>query len=213
MYRNNTNSSINLLFIQQIEEYVVKVGGKTVTQPKTDPRVLRTRKLIMDSFIELSGKKEFKDITIKDITTEAMINRATFYYHFEDIYDLLEKVLSEVLLVNLNYDIYENDKLNEEAFVRIFTAITNFQKSLSNRCHRGYEDTIARIIRDQIEIIFYKMLLKQNKTEEDEALKITAVILSWGIYGASVEWRRNSSKIQPEEFIKLVIPSIMSGIN
>ena len=30
-----------------------------------------------------------------------MINRATFYYHFEDIYDLLEKALSEVLLINL----------------------------------------------------------------------------------------------------------------
>ena len=75
-----------------------------MTQPKTDPRVLRTRKLIMDSFMELSGKKEFKDITVKDITTEAMINRATFYYHFEDIYDLLEKVLSEVLLVNLDFN-------------------------------------------------------------------------------------------------------------
>jgi len=80
-----------------------------MTPTKTDPRVLRTRKLIMDSFIELSGKKEFKDITIKDITSEAMINRATFYYHFEDIYDLLEKVLSEVLLVNLNYELYQNN--------------------------------------------------------------------------------------------------------
>ncbi|MGF7046809.1 AcrR family transcriptional regulator [Paenibacillus sp. DS2015] len=57
----------------------------------------------MDAFIELSGKKELKEITVKDITTEAMINRATFYYHVEDIYDLLEKVLSEVLLVNFNY--------------------------------------------------------------------------------------------------------------
>ena len=131
-----------------------------MTESKTDPRVLRTRKLIMDSFIELSGKKEFKDITVKDITTEAMINRATFYYHFEDIYDLLEKVLSEVLLVNLDYNIYENDEINEEVFVSIFKAITNFQKSLSNRCHRGYEDTIARIIKEQLEFIFYKMLLK-----------------------------------------------------
>lgn len=182
-----------------------------MSQPKTDPRVVRTRKLIMDSFIEISGKREFKDITVKDITTEAMINRATFYYHFEDIYDLLEKVLSEVLLVNLNYDIYENDELNEEAFVRIFKAITHFQMSISNRCHRGYEDTIARIIREQLEVIFYKMLLKQNKTEEDEALKITAVILSWGMYGASVEWRRNS-QIPSEEYIKLAIPTILSGV-
>ena len=75
-----------------------------MTQTKMDPRVFRTRKSIMDSFIDLSSAKEFKDITIKDITEEAMINRATFYYHFEDIYDLLEKALSEVLLINLNCD-------------------------------------------------------------------------------------------------------------
>ena len=184
-----------------------------MTQSKTDPRVLRTRRLIMDSFIELSSKREFKDITVKDITTEAMINRATFYYHFEDIYDLLAKVLSEVLLINLNGNIYEKNELNEESIISIFIAITNFQKSLSNRCHRGYEDTIARIIREQLEIISYKMLLKQNTTEEDEALKITAVILSWGIYGASVEWRRNSKQIPPEEFIKSAIPYILFGIN
>jgi AcrR family transcriptional regulator len=183
-----------------------------MTQPKTDPRVQRTRRLIMDSFIELSAKKEFKDITVKDITTEAMINRATFYYHFEDIYDLLEKALSEVLLVNLNRDFYKNDILNEEAFVHIFIAVTNFQKSLSNRCHRGYEDTIARIIREQLEIIFYKMLGRQNPTEEDEALKLNAVILSWGIYGASVEWKRKGMNVPPEEFIKRAIPYLLSGI-
>lgn len=183
-----------------------------MTESKTDPRVLRTRRLIMDSFIELSSKKEFKDITIKDITTEAMINRATFYYHFEDIYDLLEKALSEVLLVNLNGDAYKNDELNEAAFVSIFTAVTNFQKSLSTRCHRGYEDTIARIIREQLEIIFHKMLVKQNGAEEDEVLKLNAVILSWGIYGASVEWKRTGMKVPPEEYIQSAIPYLLSGI-
>src|SRR5690606_20829714 len=139
--------------IQHISLIVEKVGGShPMTETKTDPRILRTRKLIMDSFIELSGKKEFKEITVKDITTEAMINRATFYYHFEDIYDLLDKVLSDVLLVNLNGDFYKNGSLTEETFVSIFHAITNFQQSLSNRCHRGYEDTIGRIIREQLEI-------------------------------------------------------------
>lgn len=182
-----------------------------MTQAKADPRVLRTRKLIMDSFIELSSKKEFRDITIKDITTEAMINRATFYYHFEDIYHLLEKVLSEVLLINLDWNIIEDNELNEECMMHIFLAITSFQESLSNRCHRGYEDTIGRIIRDQLEIIFYKLLLKQNNKEEDQALKLTAVILSWGMSGASVEWRRNSN-IPPEKFIRPALPNILSGI-
>ena len=184
-----------------------------MNQTKTDPRVIRTRKLIMDAFIELSGKKEFKDITVKDITTEALINRATFYYHFEDIYDLLEKVLSEVLLVNLNYNTYENDELKEEVFVRIFIAITDFQKSLSHRCHRGYEDTIARIIREQLEIIFFKILFKKHSTEEDQVLKVFSVMLSWGIYGASVEWRKNNKTVPPEDFIRPTIPYLMSGID
>lgn len=182
-----------------------------MTQEKTDPRILRTRKLIMDSFIELSGKKEFKDITIKDITTEAMVNRATFYYHFQDKYDLLEKVLSEVLLINLESDKGKQNELNEEVLVSVFLAITNFQNSLSHRCHSGYEETIARIIRDQLEIIFYRMLVKGNSNKESEALKRFAVMLSWGIYGASVEWRRNS-EVPPEEFIKSIIPFIMKGI-
>ena len=99
-----------------------------MTNTKTDPRILRTRKLIMDAFMELSGKKEFKDITVKDITAEAMINRATFYYHFEDIYDLLEKVLSEVLLVNLDCDYFQDNELNEESRGKILLAITNLQK-------------------------------------------------------------------------------------
>ncbi|KGR75491.1 TetR/AcrR family transcriptional regulator [Ureibacillus manganicus] len=181
-------------------------------QVKTDPRIIRTRKLIMDTFIDLSGKKEFKDITVKDITTEAMINRATFYYHFEDIYDLLDKVLSEVLLVNLKSEVYEKEEINEQSLTSIFKAITNFQMSLSNRCHRGYEDTIARIIRDQLEVLLYKMLLKQHQVKEDESLKVAAVMLSWGIYGASVEWRRNSQDATPEEYIKSAIPYILKGI-
>lgn len=178
---------------------------------KKDPRALRTRKWIMDAFIELSSKKEFKDITIKDITTEALINRATFYYHFEDIYDLLEKALSELLSVNLDCDNYQKNGLTEETFVHIFNAVTNFQKSLSYRCHRGYEDTIARIIREQLELIFYKLLVRQHPSEEEQTLGVMAVMLGWGVYGASVEWKRNS-EVTPEAYIKSAVPYITSGI-
>ncbi|MBG9547808.1 TetR/AcrR family transcriptional regulator [Cytobacillus firmus] len=184
-----------------------------MTQPKTDPRVLRTRTLIMESFIELSGKKEFKDITIKDITTEAMINRATFYYHFEDKYDLLDKALSELLSINLDSRNFDNSKLNEDTIINLFKGVTNFQKSLPNRCQVGYEDEIAPIIREQLEIIFYKLLINQHTTDDKQVLKVTAVLLSWGIYGASVEWRRNSQQISPEEFIKSAVPYIISGID
>ncbi|WP_026907249.1 TetR/AcrR family transcriptional regulator [Paucisalibacillus globulus] len=183
-----------------------------MSEAKTDPRILRTRKLIMDSFINLSSKKEFKDITVKDITTEAMINRATFYYHFKGIYDLLDKALTEVLFVNLNCRDYENSDLTKENLVSLFIAITDFQVSLSNRCHRGYEETIARIIRDQLEVILFRMLVRQHPDEVEEGLKLNATMLSWGLYGASMEWRRNRSSVSPEKFIKTAIPYIQNGI-
>lgn len=178
-----------------------------------DPRILRTRKLIMDSFFDLSWEKEFKDITVKDITTKAAINRSTFYYHFVDKYELLESSLSEVFLINLNSNLYEKNELNDETLIKIFTALTDFHKSLPTRCHTNNEDTVALFIREQLKIIFYKLLIKVNKFKEDESLKTTAVILSWGIYGASVEWIRNCQNLSPEKYIKSAIPYLISGIN
>lgn len=179
-----------------------------MTEVKKDLRYIRTRKSIMDAFMKISEKKDFKDITVKDITTEAMINRATFYYHFVDKYDLLERVLSEVFLINLNDEIIKDYVLNEEVIVNLFLAITSFNSSLSSRCHNGYEETIARIIKEQLEIIFYKMLQRQSEGEERN--RIASVMLSWGIYGAAIAWNKNS-ELPPEEYIKLVIPHLSSG--
>ncbi|TRZ39211.1 TetR/AcrR family transcriptional regulator (plasmid) [Niallia circulans] len=179
-----------------------------MTEVKKDLRYIRTRKSIMDAFMMISEKKDFKDITVKDITTEAMINRATFYYHFVDKYDLLEKVLSEVFLINLNDELIKDYELKEEVIVNIFLAITSFHCSLSSRCHNGYEDTIARIIKEQLEIIFYKMLQRQSEREEKN--RVASVMLSWGIYGAAIDWNKNS-ELPPEEYIKLVIPNLSRG--
>lgn len=55
------------------------------------------------------------------------------------------------------------------------------------------------------------MLLKQHQSKDEESLKLTATILSWGVYGASVEWRRKQDEISPEQFIKQSIPYLLSG--
>jgi AcrR family transcriptional regulator len=56
-----------------------------------DPRVNRTRQLIMQSFTDLvEEKKNVYSISVQDITTRATVNRATFYAHFEDKFAFLE---------------------------------------------------------------------------------------------------------------------------
>jgi AcrR family transcriptional regulator len=56
---------------------------------KLDPRVIRTRRLLRESFMKLVGEKGYWDITIQDITDRATLNRVTFYLHYDNKEDLL----------------------------------------------------------------------------------------------------------------------------
>jgi AcrR family transcriptional regulator len=54
-----------------------------------DPRVKRTQKLLWEALHTLLEERSFEEISVTDICEEAMINRTTFYKHFESKYDLL----------------------------------------------------------------------------------------------------------------------------
>src|SRR6202142_4276953 len=56
----------------------------------TDPRILRSRRMLMDSLARLLGRKEFDDISVQEIADEATLNRATFYLHYTDKNALLQ---------------------------------------------------------------------------------------------------------------------------
>ena len=64
---------------------------------KIDRRVKYTRMVIKESFIDLLEKKDISRITIKEICENADINRATFYAHYSDQYELLRKIEDEFL--------------------------------------------------------------------------------------------------------------------
>jgi AcrR family transcriptional regulator len=56
----------------------------------TDPRILRSRRMLMESLLRLLSRKEFDDISIQEIADEATLNRATFYLHYPDKNALLQ---------------------------------------------------------------------------------------------------------------------------
>lgn len=62
-----------------------------------DARVRFTKKVIRDAFLSLLREKSVKQITITELCRQAEINRATFYKHYRDAYDLLEQIETEVL--------------------------------------------------------------------------------------------------------------------
>src|SRR5215813_6149208 len=64
---------------------------------KLDPRVKRTRNLLLRAFKELLAEKDFAALTVQDITERAEVNRATFYAHFEDKFALMDYSVREAL--------------------------------------------------------------------------------------------------------------------
>lgn len=66
-------------------------------QPITDRRIIRTREVIYETVISLLSEKEFSRISVKDITNQANISRSTFYTHYQDKYDWLDKTVQEKL--------------------------------------------------------------------------------------------------------------------
>lgn len=62
-----------------------------------DLRVLKTNELIRNTFLELLAQKEFTEISVKEITVKARINRSTFYKHYEDKYLLRDSIVDHML--------------------------------------------------------------------------------------------------------------------
>src|ERR1700723_4458125 len=60
------------------------------TAGPTDPRILRSRRMLMEALGILLTRKEFDDISIQEIADEATLNRATFYLHYPDKNALLQ---------------------------------------------------------------------------------------------------------------------------
>jgi AcrR family transcriptional regulator len=60
-------------------------GPKMLPKERIDPRVQRTKQLLVDAFIDLARQTDPHSLSIQQITEKATINRATFYAHFNDV--------------------------------------------------------------------------------------------------------------------------------
>ena len=87
-----------------------------------DLRIEKTKKSIINSFIEMRSKKELEKITVKELCEKAQINKSTFYSHYHDIFDLSEQLETEVVnsvIEQMNHPEYVLEKpelFNQELY-------------------------------------------------------------------------------------------------
>ena len=154
-----------------------------------------TKKAIIESFLYLASKKPLEKITVRDIVDDCGINRNTFYYHFQDIFAVLEEICLSGAR-HLNADLPTGAMLGE-----LFLVLTEYTK-LHPKAARHIAASIGvsgaeRYFAKGFDKPVFEALLRD--TAADEALLRTAtVFLRHAFIGLLVDYINAAGKIDGE---------------
>ena len=104
-------------------------------EEQQDPRVIRTRQLLLDALMALVEEKPFSQLSVTEITAKAGLDRSTFYLHYRGVHALLEDLAAN-LFNELRSAIYRNGRADfsqvpedvEEYVVIVFSHIETYQQ-------------------------------------------------------------------------------------
>lgn len=142
-----------------------------------DLRVQRTRNNIMNAFIQLRSKKELEKITVKELAELAVINKATFYLHYRDIYDLSDTLEDELIGNCLKGLQSQNTHLIQDGVSELISAFMS-QGQLFNIIFSGSR---KNILVEKLEYELKKIIFERYPKYKDD-LQIN-LFLTAQIYG------------------------------
>ena len=163
-----------------------------------------TKAALEESLKRLLLKKPLDKITITDITTDCGISRMAFYYHFKDIYDLVEWSCVEVGTKAL-----QGKKTSEswtEGLTQIFEAMLENKPFIMN-VYRNVdreriENYLFKLTYDLIVGVVEEKSKGLNITEEDK--KFIADFYKYGFVGIMLEWIREGMKENIEDLVRMM---------
>jgi AcrR family transcriptional regulator len=197
------------------QEYPLILGMAQLLQPETgttDPRILRSRRMLMDSLARLLMKKEFEDISVQEIADDATLNRATFYLHYPDKNALLQAMTG----VRFR-DLIERRSITftdcRGALRAIALGVCDYlaeTTSCPNQLARiPLEGSIIPVVEDM-----FKEGLALHGTAPGVDAALLATTAAWAVFGAARRWFQTSNRIPAEEMaakIESMVSPVLFG--
>lgn len=178
---------------------------------QSDPRVVRTRNLIVDAFAYLLKIKDFNSITINDITNKATINRTTFYAHFPDKYALIDGYLTNGFIEFIYRRVESNATLNEETIKNIVISLCEFHEESNKRCVKSYDSISPHLEKNtkiQLENFLSQLLTKSCTESARRSLDLAITMLTWSIYGVTYRWNMDGRIESPQVLAEKILPML-----
>ena len=177
-------------------------------EEKLDPRVKRTRNLILGAFNDLLAEKSFDAISVQDVTEKAQINRATFYKHFVDKYELLDRWVERQFRHEIETRVLDACHYTSDNLRVLILTVCEFLSKVRTDCaqsQRQFEPMIEKQVKNQVYELLNIWLRKMNPPISTE---IPATVAAWAIYGIASYWSTSRKRAPLEKFVDEALPLV-----
>jgi AcrR family transcriptional regulator len=178
----------------------------------TDPRILRSRRMLMDALARLLMKKEFDDISVQEIADEATLNRATFYLHYPDKSALL-RAMTEVrfrdLMGRRGITFTDCHGALRAIALGVCDYLAESTGCPSQLARLALEGSIIPVVEGMFE---EGLALHGIAPGADAALVATAA--AWAVFGAARRWFQTPNRMAAEEMagrIETMVTPVLFG--
>ncbi len=162
----------------------------------------QTQRFIMSTFMQLLEGESLDKITVRDIVEECEINRNTFYYHYSDIYDLLDDVFRVETEKFMSEDIDENTTFGEE-YERAACFVLKYKKAILHI----YDSKKRDVLQNYLETLAFSFISRFVKKEADgyglpdEDIDYITGFYTHAIVGNTLGWIKRKLPSGQEKFI------------
>ncbi len=195
---------------------------------KTDRRSRKTRAALVQALMTLLREKPLKNITITELTERADVNRATFYIHFQDVYDMFAYVREEFCSIcsdlvdahakevvqdnydNLLKDLFEYFAANED----VFSVLTEGQASnllfdeITTIMHTRFIELVAPLSTIEEKDARVRTIIEQNRVLSEQLCAYEFAYMVGGIVNVLKSWFERGRK-EPIELMVNVAKSFI----
>ena len=181
-----------------------------------DRRVRKTRRQLRECLISLLKEKKVQDITVRELTDMADLNRGTFYLHYKDVFDLLEKTEAE-LQDEFNQLVLKHDAVDlkqrpavifNEIYSLVYENADLIEILLGENGDLNFVNRLKKLIREKC----LKDWMEVFRTGNPAVFDAFFSYIASGCVGLVQYWLQTGLKETPQQMAKLTEQIITQGI-
>lgn len=181
-----------------------------------DRRVRKTRQQLRHCLATLLKEKKIQEITVREITEMADLNRGTFYLHYKDVFDLLEKVeldlLDELDSALQKYQLSDINQNPSMIFTDVFLCVQDNAEMVQILLGENGDLNFVNRVKERVREKCLKDWVELFRSKDSNLFEAFDAFIVSGCLGLVTYWLQNGMKESAEDLAHIAEEIMLHGI-